>query len=609
MATNPGYRQQAFGDRELTVTTFTRPGFIPPSFVPPVVGYHREDTSELERGPADGSGALANASGSIPRGTLGRSGLARGGQSNPGFVQESWYELFWKDRIHILPIPVLPSRSPETNFDQFNAGNVVTEVERSFEIYNSGTSIRHRRELTTFAFDPTGQGITILQGQIVPYVLGGGESELYQYRIEASGVVNIDTDLDFTWDNGVLLTHNVTGSRVLPVTLIPQQGIRERWAWLTDVIRSQSGREQRNALREVPQQNVTYAYRFNDALDFRNTKLQNLVYVNPPQTIALPWFLDGTDVTVAITAGDSTVTVASTDDRDFRDGEDGAIIVFGDEDNFEVQTVDSFTATTITIGGQFVQSWPVGTIIYPVRFCQIVQPISQRAWAINAREMSITWRPETNRDFSGEGLTPTTYKSQPVWTDDWKVQNFPIAIRWDREMEFFESGTGLFSNDTLSEFPVLSTNMLFEFNNRAEFWPIKRWFGSRRGQQRVFWMSTRRNDLPIGDNNGTGVSLDIFNVGYTNQVFTKDVKDRRKDIEIVYNDGSIDYREVTAAIDNGTLERLTLDSASSQDLDTDNVQRISYLITWRLGADNIEYIHEWPNRGFTTIPIIEATYT
>jgi len=598
MADNPGIGLQFFGNRELTVKTFTRPGTIVPSFVPPVIGYHLGGDQD---DPAVTSG-IGKAIVTQPVRSYSSPGSAK------GILIEGFYDLFWKNRVHILGVPV-EAGSVNSTYDEYAAGNVVTAVENSFEIYNSGEGMKRGqiREMVSFAFNPTGQNITILSGTTTAFILGARESEVYTYRIEADGTVNIVTDIEIDFRNGDQLIHHITGSRVLPFTLIPQQGIKENWSWLTDIITAQSGREQRNSLRAIPRQTFTYVYRYNDAADDRNIKLENFVWNNTPARIAVPVFIDGTELSADVTTGDTVLNVVSTSNRDFRSGSDGAYMIFQDEDTFEVQQITSFTATTIT-GGITLNSWPAGTKVYPIRFCQISQPMAQRAWAINAREMAITWRPTSNVEYTGEAGFPV-YQSLPVWDEDWVTPGFPMRLDWRKSVDYVESGTGVFFADSLRDFPTVTAEQLFDYPDRTELWRIKRWLMSRRGQQKAFWMSTRRPDMKIGLDNVAGTTLDIQNFGYSVNVFAKDLKGLRKDIEILYVDGSVNYRRITSATDNGATEGLVLDSAASQALSAANVARISYLKAWRLNTDDLEFVHQWPNRGFVVIPIIEATYT
>ena len=229
---------------------FVRPGTVLPTFVPPVTGYHPDiDSERLGKG-GESESLIA------PR-TSRKSAQSRSGD-NKGILIQGWYDLFWKNRVHILAIPETDLQTVDTTLDEFNAGNVVTAVQRQFEIYNAGQSVSRARQLSTFAFDPSGEGVTILSGTVVPYTLGGNQSEIYTYRIEAAGTPNVDTDLNFTWDIGSLLTHHVTASRVLAATLRPSQRVKEDWGWLTDIITAKSGREQRNAMRPLPQQVLQY---------------------------------------------------------------------------------------------------------------------------------------------------------------------------------------------------------------------------------------------------------------------------------------------------------------------------------------------------------------
>jgi hypothetical protein len=577
VADNPGIGMQWFGDRELTVKTFTRPGTVLPSFVPPIIGFHREE----EVGHNDG-GEL------IPKGRISpRVNMPASYNTNKGILIEGFYDLFWKNRLHIIPT-------------EFDAGNILSAVEGTFEIYNSGTKLGQHQVAVNTLTDLTSLGITITGGTVVfPYQLGLGQSEVYTYLISTEGTSVINDSYDVGFGNGVTLIHSITGSRILLFTFDPQEGFNETFEWLTDIIPKQDGSEQRISVRNIPRQTIDHVYLSDDPTILAT--MENTLYNRLPNQIALPYWKDFVSLTAIVTAGSAVLPVTTTTNRDFRVGLSLAIF---DRDTglFEVGTILSIATNQITLTSPLLQTWAAGLEVLPVLIGFVDTKHTQERFPKDVASLALSFESVTNKDFS-DTAGFAVYKSTPVYDDPLLLESDTFSRDFDYGVETFQNPVGRDHQDTWRNGPGTTwKRFIASFKTLAEYTSLRNFIHSRRGRQVAFYIPTRQQDfIPANTNPGTPSQIDTAHTGYSQ---TFDIG-HRIDIEIEYIDGVVDRREITSVI-LGTFQQLVLDSALSQEWSEANVARASYLLKFRFDIDAFQFVHNWHNNGFVSFTFKEV---
>jgi hypothetical protein len=550
-----------------------------PLFVPPIIGYHREE----DVGHNDGDTLLAQ-------------GPARSRQQFPapfrtdrGILIEGFYDLFWKDRVHIID-------------SSFDAGNVLSAVTNSFEIYNSGTRLgQHSRRQVTIISDLTSQGITITTGNTtVPFYLGLGQSEVYEYLISSDGVATISGSYDFTWNHGVVLQHFITGSRLLLFTFDPQEGYRETFEWRTDIIEKAGGSEQRISVRNIPRLVINHEFLFDDPETI--IEFQNILYTRLPNRLGLPYWRDFVTLNAAVTAGDVVLSVSTTTNRDFRVGLNVALYD-RDTNSFEVGEIAVVNTNQITLQAPLLQSWAAGVEVLPVLIAFVSTPYTQEHYPKDVLRTVLDFAVIQNKDFSSAAAYPT-YKSTPVYDDPLLLESDDFTRDFDHGVIEFNNPVGIVHQDSWFDSPRVGWKRFTAlFKNRNQYVDLRNFIHSRRGRQVAFYISTRQKDfLPANTNPGTPTQVDSTITGYSN-VFALG---HRIDAEIEFADGTINRREITNVIVTGSFEQLVFDSALSQEWSPSNVVRCSYLLKFRFDIDRFEFVHNWHNNGFITFALKEV---
>jgi len=579
MADNPGQNLEWFGDRELRDKVYASPNAVLPTFASPIIGFHQD---------LDGEGGVE---GGIGRDLIGLNAtfdlVGKQYATQNGVLIEGFYDLFWKNRLHIIPTSK-------------KFGNILSAQQSTFEVYNSGEKIGQHVEVIASINDLSSLGINIISGPVAfPETLGLGESFVYTYLVDVDGVATINDAYDVTFTNGVVLSHDITGSRILFFVFRPQEPFIERWEWRTDILEAADGNEHRLSVRDIPRQQFVHTFLFDDNTKL-NTRFENTLIARLPNQVAWPVHRDVTFLTAPASITDIVLNVGSTANRQLRAGEN-VVILNVVSDAFEVKEILTFTATTITLTSGLLQPWAIDDEVIPL-VLTYVEPWKQKLWPINAKEHSLSFTVVNNAETP---LSPfATYRGDPLYTDELLLGGRTYAKQFDIQSEDVDFGLGLQHRSTLKKYPQVKGQMFVaEFHSLADFTRIRDFFFAIRGMQKRFWMSTYRPDFFVAVNQVSGqTTIETTNTGFTD-VFNQGL---RTDLEIAYVDGTFDRRTINSiAISGGGHEELTLDSALSQNWNDTNVLRTSLLLRMRLETDLLEFKHQWSIDGEVVFSVRE----
>lgn len=153
-----------------------------------------------------------------------------------------------------------------------------------------------------------------------------------------------------------------------------------------------------------------------------------------------------------------------------------------------------------------------------------------------------------------------------------------------RSLAILDPGMGKRGARARDAAPAVDRSFLWTCHGPAEIRALKEWFAVRQGQRVPVWLPTGRQDLRLAQAAGAiDASILIQPCGYTRYAYPQAA---RQHLAIRFPDGAQTYRRVLEAVDNGTLESLTLSSALGQDLPAD--AWVSYLVYCRLASDSLE---------------------
>jgi len=539
-----------------------------------------------EPAPAGSSWLISSLTGSTPN--VLKWGIIKANVNRyAGELWKMYGALFWFERVHIVPLT-------------YALGNVISALVKTYEVYN-GWRYKYKHLLT---ITPVNAGGFSFSGDLAtsPRLMQPKQSFIVTANINPAGPVTIAASVVYVFDGGESLTITFTGKRVIVMSVEPQSNIVETWEWLTDIIESGSGNEQRISNRDMPRQSFTYQYLKEDE---SSAFLENLLFGWANNIWAVPVWTDHIHLTAATVAGTTLVlSVDSTTNRDFRTNAGSNLIaIWNNENSFEAAEVVSFTSTTITISSVILAVWPKGAVVVPLRLSYMTEPSTAVFQNVNARNRQLRFTAIANKipSFSGSPAPLQAgglYRSRPFWdiTNDELITAGSYNVIDDKQIRTIGGETGKLMTNTTKKFPVRTVSGVgMTSYGRSEFVRMREFLLGARGRQRSFWLETGNRDFKIESTSASGaLNVNVVPCNYTNQVFGALGGPRtRKDIIIRYANGATDKRRIVASSETiGVREVLVLDSVLSQTCSTANVTRISYLILHRMGSDSVILNHE-----------------
>lgn len=366
-------------------------------------------------------------------------------------------------------------------------------------------------------------------------------------------------------------------------------GITERVSYLTDIMTSETGAEQRRALRQHPRRSFEASFLRDNLLRARLDAFMVGVGVSD---FMVPLWHEQFRATAGVSANEVFHQFPTTGDtlayREFA-ANDLVLITSGDPRTHEVCIVESVNAVTgqLTWRTRPAKSWPAGTRLIPLRRAYIADKSSMSAPVDRIGSMQIRFDlkdPDTR--FEGDWGY-----SAPLWR--FKIdRGTALTIEYDRTTYTMDNDSGpvLVSNPgnrahVSSRFSVLA-------RGRQHLYELRQFIAAAKGRAVRFYAPSFTADIyPLDDISGTYFDAEI--TGFSDAM--EYPQWARKIIAIVFNDGSPTiYRSVIGVSEQdaigGRVERFVLDTALPSIPHT-KIERIQFVVPSRFDQDGFEFTH------------------
>ncbi len=491
------------------------------------------------------------------------------------------FGLDWYHQIHVIPSTI-------------DLGNLVSPVERVLEVWNARFDSQ-----TLNAIDETGTDGLLLSGQPAPPLdFGPLQSRLYTFAAGTRGAPVIDARYLFTFASGVTALLVVTGRRVVVFGMRPEwsQGITERLEWLTEVLESYDGTEQRVRLRQLPRRAFEYAFLVegNDA-----RVLDHLLFAWGARIYCMPVWTDVTVLTEEITAGSVTITVQDAANSDYHAG--GLAVLWRSNTRHEAVEILSIVGNTLTLKLPLGGSWPAGTRVFPARLTRLEGEVM----VTRPTDTIATGRCRFSvEDITSPNVTDYGVDYQGYKVFDWRPdRSADIEDGWRRKLAVIDYGTGLPTFDDESGSPKIGRKLTWLLTDRSNVSVYRGWLAARAGRVNPCWLPTFESDLEVVSTMAaTDAGITVQNVGYARFV-NADIL--RRDILLHTTAGTF-HRRITGAHEiSDEEELLSLDTPLGVTLQPEQFLQVSYLELARLDQDTVE-LH-WETDATARIQISTRT--
>jgi hypothetical protein len=377
----------------------------------------------------------------------------------------------------------------------------------------------------------------------------------------------------------------------LPVwTIRPnwRNGVLERLEWLTDVLGSTYGTEQRRALRLSPRRTFEMTFNpFNEARSYFDLWLHRM----GSEEFMVPLFHDRGKLTAAVTAGQDAIPVDTTY-REFIAG--GMAVIIGDDPfTFDVLEITAVANDELTIeAAGLAHGWPAGTAIHPLRRTRISQESLFAAITSRVGEAVLQFDLNQANDIAAEGAWALSYLGIPIILDE-PNRRERIDFTYIRNSLIMDNETGLrhLLDDAGRAFTLQT--YLKMMRGRIEHWEFRQLLYRLRGQQSPLWLPTFNRDFELSRSRLAGDAyLDIKKIGYA---YTGGLIDGREHILINGSPAIAGVISGVGAAPTTAEERLTLSGALGQAMAAGVTG--SFLDIVRLSQDVVEINHHTDTDG------------
>jgi len=356
--------------------------------------------------------------------------------------------------------------------------------------------------------------------------------------------------------------------------------------WKTSTQLGQTGNERRTMLFTWPRLGLTVKYILSVNKNINWFKRQ--LIKNSDSVWAVPIWADETELTGSAASGQKTLAVADTGDRHFYDGRECIIINPNDFLSYEVGTIESFTATGITLVDNLASTWPAGSLVSPLYDFRIEKPEQEINSKFIGYQTICLELVESFDELRTFAYTIPTSSADTYLTHDlflYPATN-PITYKYRRPFVTYSFlGLGYHRSllDTGKNYLQMKQTLMR--SSRADIWKVINFFDSKRGRFAHFWVPTRSKDIVATASILAGSSvINIEDISYTTFYLPNEIIGRY--VYIQFPDKTYACRKITAA----SSTTITLDSAIGTTVAASDLSRllISFLLFGRFEIDTIE---------------------
>lgn len=394
-------------------------------------------------------------------------------------------------------------------------------------------------------------------------------------------------------NNSAYLWGNILNIPVWPFEANWDEDVRETLEWLTDVLTSPSGAEQRRSLRKYPRRTVEFSV---VAKGRARALLDNLIMHHGGRDIYLPLWHEAHISSAVTLAGSDFIPCTTIVDGEISVGD---IVMIGDGTpfNYELAEIEAMTAAGISTVGVLAKTWQPYSRIHPVRKARFTdQPEATRKTDDLATADVRFITSQANKDEIGStSLLTDTYRGFGVLVSPPDEED-ALTNGYDRMLEELDNSTGIpYMRDTAGiAFP--KQKYAWTLRGRDEHKAFRNMLYTLRGRAVPIWLPTFYQDFILAESTpATNSFLIVENVGFT---ALGGAWANRQDICIELTDGTRLFRRITSSsVAADGNEIIAVDAPFVSGLDIDAVLRVSFMTLCRLDQDQVEIVHRTDSAG------------
>jgi len=522
-----------------------------------------------------------------------------------GFSGEQWYP-YHESMVSDSPVFALTTHYPveangraiqyvKTNsfFDDFynrihispsslELGNVASEQVSTVVLWNAYLVDQNLQSI-----DGIEEGLNVSGQPSPPFTFTALQERAWDVSILPDGPSTIDTNLVWQFgDDQALL--KITGTRIVAFGWLVDwsKPVTETLQWLTDILQSKTGYEQRRSLRLAPRIQFDAELLLYDA----ERQFFDLAMIGwGAKNFAMPIWSQQQWLTTAHAAGGMIIYCDTT----YRNFKANRLAILRGATAFDNETVEieSVLADRLILKRPLQKAWIQGTCLSPALTVRLNgQPnLVKRTDRMMRTAISLIATETLDHD---EQMPATLYRGYPVLEQVPNEKN-DLTHSYERLLSQLDNKTGL----VLQKDHAQEAFGLYQYDwmtvGRQEQATLRALFYALRGSQKAIWLPTFSDDLTVlSIIVASGQTFDVQWCGYSR--FAQSQLGRQ-DIQITLKNGTVLYRRITSSTEvDSTTERLAVDETFPAQILPTDIIRISFISLCRLSNDSlvIEHIND-----------------
>lgn len=486
-----------------------------------------------------------------------------------GVQQFSYYDDFY-NRVWLIP-------------NSLDFGPITSDLSRSVIMWNA-----NRTSVTLDSFNSGADDTVSVSGLTVGTTIKSLAERTFSINVSADGPSEVDTTVTFSFTPSEIARLPVAGVRSKVWAFMPnwQDPVEVQIEFMTEVIESRSGYEQRIANRDNPRMSISFTSVVNE-FNYRQFIRQMASWQNKPTL--MPDFSHG--VKLAVAAENGSDTIVMEDNQDWMIEGRTILIVRGGatRTEFLVRKVEEVIGNSLRLASVIDGDWDVGTKVYPTYTGYLGSKLSASIPVNRTAVVSVNFEAdpgyelwsdvgEPSEDYLGREL----FLLRPDWSD-------ALSPEFESALETLDYGRGRKSYTIPRPFNSRIHKANYLGVSRAATDAITAFFRRNKGAQGEFFMPTWTEDLRIKTLANAGTSGLRFAGPYVWQDYVDDVV--YKDLIIFYADGTHEVYHVNDIISvndaDGNDSIINLTTPLLRIVDPANVVQVCWLPLWRFATDGL----------------------
>jgi len=507
-----------------------------------------------------------------------------------GVVRETGAGFDFYERAHVLPQSAI-----------LTVGNP-----RLFEVFSGHRFVDITWTAATVAGVDTGVTITTVPFSYIIRPTNSNYETIAEATETGSPVVNTFIRFSFIGET-VDVPITVTRFTVFPYQ--PEREVAEEFSFLTDVLTTLSGKENRLALRKTPRHRLTYAYNANHDLANR---IRNIMFTKQGLKLGIGIWSQQTRLTSNLLPGALTAFVEDTESRNFFEG--GFVLIYMNDSHYDFLQVESFTNNTITFTSGPSKGYTQYDPIMPGDLAITRGQVSTVRYPVNMETTELTFESTEGGTVNPDLLEFPSFVMLPsTGTFAIEDKNFLIGPTnpnaWERRVSVQDNLTGVISSIQIADVNKHQWEIGFSGRDLFEIWRLKQIFYGLVGRQKAFYIRSFRPDfMPLEGIVGGNFTMNVENRGYARN---NGDQAPREWIRIGFNDGSFPiYRRITSTEEiDDDVEQIRVSPGWTFTKALSTIDTIEILEFTRLASDTLRIVREGAQRWSARLPLISLNDT